>query len=445
MNVLILGSGGREHALAWAIKKSPLCTNLYVAPGNGGMQAIATVVDADITDHQAMLDLIAEFAIDFVVVGPELPLTLGVADALREHGIPVFGPGKAGAKLEASKSFAKDFMVRHGISTASYQVFNAKEDALAYIDEIGAPCVVKANGLAAGKGVVVAHDKKTAREAVVNCFEGVFGEDAGSTVVIEEFLEGPECSLLALVCDGEAVMLPCAQDHKRVGEGDTGANTGGMGVYSPVPLVDNATYEQMVGIVKRAVEGLQADGITYRGVLYTGFMLTEQGPKVLEYNARFGDPETQVILPRLASDALELLYAVAQGELASAKSQVVWDENFTFSVVICSGGYPDAYQTGFPIDGFHPQDAQPFEAEGVLLFHAGTRLLVGDPELHAIDGQLVTSGGRVLNVTGVAPTFEEARDRAYRVCEKIAFEGSFYRRDIGHWVLKLNQRGNVGG
>lgn len=425
MDILLLGSGGREHAIAVALKASPLCDELYVAPGNGGTAANATNIKLDINDPAAVADYAAEHGVGLVVIGPEAPLVAGVADAVRAKGIPAFGPGAQGAQMEGSKRFAKEFMERHGIPTAAYRSFTEQAGAESYVSQrfaAGAKIlVVKADGLAAGKGVVVATSEQEALEAVRDCFSGHFGE-AGSTVVIEEGLTGPECSLLAFV-DGSTVrLMATAQDHKRALEGDLGPNTGGMGVYSPVPIVTDEEYATMAAAMQTAADGLVADGIEYRGVLYGGFMLTPEGPKVLEFNARFGDPETQVILPRLKTDLVEVMLAVAQGRLNEV--ELAWRDEWAVSVVLASAGYPGSYPKGIEISGIERAEALP----GVTVYHAGTTL---DEQ-----GVLRTSGGRVLNVTALGATFAQARERAYEGCDLIEFEGKTLRRDIGARALR---------
>lgn len=425
MDILLLGSGGREHAIAVALKASPLCDELYVAPGNGGTAAIATNIKLDINDPAAVADYAAEHGVGLVVIGPEAPLVAGVADAVRAKGIPAFGPGAQGAQMEGSKRFAKEFMERHGIPTAAYRSFTEQAGAESYVSQRFAAgvkvLVVKADGLAAGKGVVVATSEQEALEAVRDCFSGHFGE-AGSTVVIEEGLTGPECSLLAFV-DGSTVrLMATAQDHKRALEGDLGPNTGGMGVYSPVPIVTDEEYATMAAAMQTAADGLVADGIEYRGVLYGGFMLTPEGPKVLEFNARFGDPETQVILPRLKTDLVEVMLAVAQGRLNEV--ELAWRDEWAVSVVLASAGYPGSYPKGIEILGIERAEALP----GVTVYHAGTTL---DEQ-----GVLRTSGGRVLNVTALGATFAQARERAYEGCDLIEFDGKMLRRDIGARALR---------
>ena len=422
MNVLVLGSGGREHALAWAIAKSPRLDSLFVAPGNGGTATIAKNVPLDMNDADAVIGFARSENIDLVVVGPEAPLVAGVADAIRAAGIAVFGPGAQGARLEGSKSFSKEFMLAHGLPTARYKKCTSQDEAMDYLHEVGAPIVVKADGLAAGKGVVVAEDMEEAEEAVRDCFAGDFGE-AGSVVVIEEMLEGPECSMLAFLSEGKALAMPCAQDHKRAFDGDLGPNTGGMGVYSPVPCVTPELEAAMQEIMQNAAAATAKEfDDAYTGVLYGGFMLTAEGPKLLEFNARFGDPETQVIMPRLESDALEAFYMVATGKLDALDLR--WTDQVAVCVVLASDGYPGSYEKGKVILGIEEAE----ERDGVTVFHAGTAFNQ--------DNELVTNGGRVLNVVALADTFEDARELAYEACDKINFEGKQYRHDIALRALE---------
>ena len=421
IDILLLGSGGREHALAAKLAESPLCGNLYIAPGNGGTLEVGENVALDAEDPAAVADFARETGCGLVVIGPEAPLVAGVADAVREAGIPCFGPGAAGAQLEGSKRFSKELMARAGIPTAAYGSFTDEESALAYVREQGAPVVVKADGLAAGKGVVVALTLDEALEAVHECFDGAFG-DAGSTVVIEEMLTGPECTLLAFT-DGKVVRpMATSQDHKRALEGDLGPNTGGMGVYSPVPIVTDEEHAEMCHILDETVAAATREGIDVRGCLYGGFMLTPQGPKVIEYNARFGDPETEVLMPRLASDLVEVMLACAEQRLNEV--ELKWRDEWAVSVVLTSAGYPGSYEKGKVITGIEDASAM----DGVTVYHAGTAVNE--------DGDVVTSGGRVLDVTALGETFEAARDLAYAACEKIDFEGKTLRRDIGLRALR---------
>lgn len=421
IDILLLGSGGREHALAMKLAESPLCGELYIAPGNGGTVEVGENVALDENDPAAVADFARETNIGLVVIGPEAPLVAGVADAVREAGIPCFGPGAAGAQMEGSKRFSKELMGRANIPTAAYGVFTNEEDALAYVREQGAPLVVKADGLAAGKGVIVATELEQAEEAVRECFGGTFGE-AGSTVVVEEMLTGPECSLLAFT-DGKTVRpMATSQDHKRALEGDKGPNTGGMGVYSPVPIVTDEEKAEMERIMDATVAQLASEGIDYRGCLYGGFMLTPQGPKVLEFNARFGDPETQVVLPRLKNDLVEVMLACANQTLDQV--ELAWRDEWAVSVVLTSAGYPGSYEKGKVITGIEDAAAM----ENVTVYHAGTAVNE--------DGDVVTAGGRVIDVTALGATFEDARNLAYEACKKIQFEGKTLRHDIGLRALK---------
>jgi phosphoribosylamine---glycine ligase len=429
MRILVIGSGGREHAIVHALAESPQVEAIYVAPGNGGTagERASTNVALDSTDASAVVAFARDNAIDLAVIGPEVPLVAGLADALRAAGIPTFGPGAAGARLEGSKSFAKELMVRSAIPTALSETFSDREAALAYLEGVGAPVVVKADGLAAGKGVYVAMTLDEARAGVDECFDGRFG-DAGTLVVIEEYLEGPEVSLLAFV-DGRVVLpMAAAQDHKRVGDSDTGPNTGGMGVYSPVPGISLSDHAKMVAILQRTANTLADDKIDFRGVLYGGFILTADGPKVLEYNTRFGDPETQVLLPRLETDLAEVLLATANGELDTL-GDLGWSDDVVVSVVMASGGYPGDYDTGKPITGIADAEACP----GVVVYHAGTKL--------AEDGTVLTAGGRVLNVTAFGSDYKDAIEKAYDAVGRIKFEGAFYRRDIARRALSASQPG----
>ncbi len=423
MNILVLGSGGREHAIAWALAKSPLCEGLFVAPGNGGTAEIATNIKTlNIEDGEAVATFAQQNNVGLVVIGPEAPLVKGVADVLRAANIPVFGPDSEGAQLEGSKTYCKEFLINNNLPTARYQSFTDKEAALAYCNELGAPLVVKADGLAAGKGVVVADTLEAALDAVEACFAGDFGL-AGSTVVVEEKLTGPECSLLAFVSGGKAFCMAPAQDHKRAYDGDLGPNTGGMGVYSPVPIVTEEEMAEMYRImeVSAAATAKAPFENDYRGCLYGGFMLTPEGPKVLEFNARFGDPETQVVLPRLESDLVEIMLAAAEGRPEDI--DLTWSDQWAVSVVLASEGYPGSYEKGKVILGV--KDAESMNK--VIVFHAGTAL--------NSDGELITNGGRVLNVVGLGSTFEKARARAYEACEAINFEGKQLRSDIGKRAL----------
>lgn len=420
IDILLLGSGGREHAIAKKLAASPRCGKLYIAPGNGGTSQEGENISLDENDPAAVAAFAKDHGCGMVVIGPEAPLVVGVADAVREAGIPCFGPGAEGAQMEGSKLFSKQLMERAGVPTAAYGSFTDEQSALDYVNAQGAPLVVKADGLAAGKGVIVATELEQALDAVHECFSGAFG-DAGNTVVVEEMLTGPECSLLAFT-DGITVRpMATSQDHKRALEGDLGPNTGGMGVYSPVPIVTPEEHETMVTIMHQTVEQLHREGIDYRGCLYGGFMLTPAGPKVLEFNARFGDPETQVILPRLQNDLIDVMLACAEQRLDEV--ELSWCDDWAVSVVLTSAGYPGSYEKGKVITGIEDAEA----LDGATVYHAGTR---------EQDGQILTNGGRVIDVTALGATFEEARNLAYAACEKIDFEGKTLRHDIGLRALK---------
>ncbi|MDR1088628.1 MAG: phosphoribosylamine--glycine ligase [Coriobacteriales bacterium] len=421
MNILVLGSGGREHALVCSLASSPRAERIFVAPGNGGSAPKLVKVELDEMDGAAVVAFAEANEVGLVVIGPEAPLVAGVADAVRAAGMPCFGPGAAGALIEGSKQFSKDLMLKYEIPTAEYAVFDEEAAALAYLARHPAPLVVKANGLAAGKGVTVAETDEEAADAVRACFAGRFGS-AGDKVVIEEYLTGPECSLLAFVDGRHMVSMVPAQDHKRALEGDRGPNTGGMGVYSPVPIVSELEQREMIALMQKTVDALISEGIDYRGVLYGGFMLTATGPRVLEYNARFGDPETQVVLPLLESDLVTVMLACSNGELETCSLQ--WRKGWAVSVVLASAGYPGSYETGKPISGIEAAEA----LDGVTVFHAGTR--------RDDNGTVLTNGGRVLNVTALGSSFEAAREQAYRAVDLIDFEGKTYRRDIGERALR---------
>ncbi|MEM9910199.1 MAG: phosphoribosylamine--glycine ligase [Pseudomonadota bacterium] len=420
MNILILGSGGREHALAWAVMQNPKCDKLIVAPGNAGIDQIAECAKLDIMNGGAVTEFCAENAIDLVIVGPEAPLAAGVADRLRAAGVTAFGPGQAAAQLEASKRFTKEICVASGAPTAGYAAFTEAEAAKAHIRAEGAPIVVKADGLAAGKGVVIAQTIDEAVAAVDEMFDGAFGE-AGAEVVLEEFMTGEEASFFVL-CDGEtALPIGTAQDHKRVGEGDTGPNTGGMGAYSPAPvLTDAVATRAMREIIEPTLREMSARGMPYQGVLYAGLMIEAGQPRLVEYNVRFGDPECQVLMLRLGGQALDLIQAAAEGRLAGEK--IHWADDHALTVVMAAQGYPGAYQKGSVIGGLEdcPEDS------AHMVFHAGTSLE---------NGQIVASGGRVLNVTARGASLREAANRAYDMVERIDWSDGFCRKDIGWRAL----------
>ena len=413
MNVLLIGSGGREHALAWKLAASPLLTQLYCAPGNPGMAELATCVAVDVNDHAAVIAFCRVQNIGFVVVGPEAPLVAGLVDALKAAGIKVFGPSRFAAQLEGSKGFTKDICAKYNIPTAAYGRFTDAAQARAYLAEHGAPIVIKADGLAAGKGVTVAMTLEDAQAALDDIFSGRFG---GAECVIEEFLEGEEASFFVLSDGVHTLPLATAQDHKRVGEGDTGPNTGGMGAYSPAPCMTAALCaEALEKIVRPTVRALSEMGHPYVGVLYAGLILTRDGPKLIEYNARFGDPETQVLVMRLRDDLLTLLMATVDGTLD--RISVRWRDDFALTVVMAAKGYPGDYVKGSEISGLD-QDFGP----DLQIFHAGTSLR-GE--------KLVSAGGRVLNVTALGKTVAEAQQRAYAAVDRIVWPDGFCRRDIG--------------
>lgn len=425
MKVLVIGGGGREHALAWKLAQSPRVQRVYVAPGNGGTAADHRLANIPITDPQALADFAASEQVGLTVVGPEAPLAAGVVDVFRARGLRIFGPTQAAAQLESSKAFAKDFMQRHGIPTALYATFSDAAEAHAHVDKVGAPIVVKADGLAAGKGVVVALTLKEAHDAIdfmlLDNKLGVQHNDGGARVVIEEFLQGEEASFIVLV-DGKHVLpLASSQDHKRLGDGDVGPNTGGMGAYSPAPVVTpNVHARAMHEIIQPTVQGMARDGIPFTGFLYAGLMIDANGqPKTLEFNTRMGDPETQPILMRLKTDLVEVLLKATEGALDSVELQ--WDRRFALGVVMAAAGYPEAPRKGDAITGL------PAEAEDAVVFHAGTS---ND------DGTLRVTGGRVLCVTALGDSARLAQQRAYDALQGIHFAGAQYRRDIGHRAIK---------
>lgn len=415
MRVLVIGSGGREHALAWAIAKSPQCEALFVAPGNGGTETIATNVPLDITDHAAIIGFARANAVDLVVIGPDAPAVAGLGDDVRAAGLLCFGPSKAAAQLEGSKSFTKRLCDEAGVPTAAYGRFDTEAEALAYVRRHGAPIVIKADGLAAGKGVTVATTQREAEDAVRDCFSGAFGA-SGSTVVIEEFLEGEEASIFAL-CDGtDVVLLPSAQDHKRVWDGDRGPNTGGMGAYSPAPVMtEEMTARVRDEIILPSVRRMAERGTPFTGVLFAGIMVTAAGPKLIEYNVRFGDPECQVLMLRLQSDLLALLAATARGELATVTP--AFSDDVALTVVMATKGYPVDVPKGSEIRG-----ADGLDGPDLKVFHAGTLRR---------DGHLIANGGRVLNVTARGRTVAEAQAKAYAAVHRIDWPEGFFRRDIG--------------
>lgn len=420
MKVLVVGSGGREHALCWKIAQRP-GTEVYVAPGNIGMVDVATLVNIKVDDIAGLVDFAKAEGIDLTVVGPELPLTLGIVDAFQEAGLACFGPNKAAAKLEGSKAFSKELMKKYGIPTAAFDTFTDVDKAKAFVDEIGVPCVVKADGLAAGKGVIICMTREEADKAIEDMLtDHAFG-DASATIVIEEYMVGPEVSVLAFA-DGKTVLpMVSAQDHKRIFDGDKGPNTGGMGAYSPAPVYTEAlSAEVNKTIIEPTIAAMAAEGTPFTGILYTGLMLTEKGPRVLEYNVRFGDPETQPIMVRMKSDIVELFQACVDGKLDEATLE--WHDEAAVCVIMASGGYPASSEKGVPIRGLDD-----IAAEEAIVFHSGTA---------EKDGEIVTNGGRVLGVTAKDATIKGAIDKAYAAVEKINFDHMQFRRDIGARALQ---------
>ncbi|MCC2608727.1 phosphoribosylamine--glycine ligase [Neorhizobium petrolearium] len=414
MKVLLIGSGGREHALAWKLAQSPKLGKLYAAPGNPGIAEHAELVGLNIDDHQAVAAFCLDKAIGLVVVGPEAPLVAGIADDLRARNIAVFGPSAAAAQLEGSKGFTKDLCARYDIPTGAYRRFSNAAEASAYVREQGAPIVVKADGLAAGKGVTVAMTLEEALAAIDDCFDGAFGA-AGAEVVVEAYLDGEEASFFCLSDGRTALALATAQDHKRVGDGDTGPNTGGMGAYSPAPVMTpDMVSRTMKEIIEPTIRGMSDSGYPFTGVFFAGLMITAKGPELIEYNVRFGDPECQVLMMRLKSDLLDLLHAAATGTLDQVSAE--WSDDVALTVVMASKGYPGSYDKGTPIAHL------PETSAGEKIFHAGTAMK---------DGALVATGGRVLNVTATGRTVAEAKTRAYALIDNVKWENGFCRRDIG--------------
>lgn len=421
MKVLVIGSGGREHALVWALKKSPRVTEIVCAPGNGGIAAIARCIPAKLSDLGDLLRVIAAERPDLTIVGPELPLSLGLVDEMRRRGLAVFGPTQSAAKLETSKGFAKRFMQRHNIPTANYAVCTSQKEALESLGLFHLPIVIKADGLAAGKGVLICETKAEAEQAIAGLFSGKLLGNAETTVVLEEFLKGEEISFLLLTDGKHVAPLVPSQDHKRLGEGDTGPNTGGMGVYSTDTMLDSTMRDWLLHhVAQPTIDGMAEEDTPFTGVLYCGLMITAKGPMVLEYNARFGDPETQAILARLDSDLLEALEACVEGRLSDAEFR--WKPGASACVVAASGGYPGSYTNGHKITGLDEAEKVP----EVVVFHAGTALA---------DGDILTNGGRVLGVTATGDSLKEALARAYEGIGKIRFEGMYYRKDIGWRAL----------
>jgi len=429
MRILVIGSGGREHALVWKIAQSKLATKVFCAPGNGGIAGIAECVNIQADDIHGLAEFCIKEKINFTVVGPEVPLCAGIADEFSNCGLSVFGPGKAAAQMEGSKVFSKNLMAKYKVPTAAFEVFDNPEEAKKYIDKIGAPCVVKADGLAAGKGVVVAKTVDEARQAVAQMMEQKIFGPAGSKIIVEECLQGQEASIMVFTDSREVIPLVSSQDHKRVFDNDQGPNTGGMGAYSPAPVVTRPLFQEiMEKIIYRAIDGLLKEGIIYKGVLYAGVMLAKDGPKALEFNVRFGDPETQVILPRLKSDLLETMLAASGQTLHKVirSGGLSWDNRACACVVCASGGYPGDYRKDKVIIGLD----EAAQIKDTMVFHAGTKLS---------QGKCVTSGGRVLGVTGLGRTIKDAVGKAYQAVDKIHFEGMHFRKDIGAKALSVNR------
>lgn len=432
MKILLIGSGGREHALAWKIAQSKLTDKLFCAPGNGGISQVAECIDIKADDIAQLLDFVKKEKIDFTVVGPEAPLAGGIVDEFRNYKLKIFGPEKKAASLEASKIFSKELMAKYAVPTADFKIFEDAAAAKKYIETRGIPCVVKADGLASGKGVIVAKTIDEAKEAVDLMLERkVFGV-AGNRIIIEDCLEGQEASILVLTDSKQVIPLATSQDHKRIFDADKGPNTGGMGAYSPAPIVTKKLFgEIMDKVIYRTIDGLVKEGIDYRGVLYAGVMLTKEGPKVLEFNARFGDPETEAILPRFNSDIVEAMLAVSQGSLAKVVKSggISWESRACVCVVCASKGYPGEYEKGKEIFGL--DDAA--NMKDVVVFHAGTKKTTDHRPQSTV--KYYTNGGRVLGVTGLGNTIKDAIETTYRAVGKINFEGMQYRRDIGRKAL----------
>jgi phosphoribosylamine--glycine ligase len=428
MKIFVIGSGGREHALVWKIAQSKLVDKIFCAPGNGGISALAECIDIKAENIPGLLEFARKEKIDLTVVGPEIPLSMGIVDEFNKNKLKVFGANKKAAQLEASKVFAKQIMAKYKVPTAGFEIFDNADAADRYIEKIGAPCVVKADGLAAGKGVVVAKTRDEAKQAVSAIMrEKIFG-DSGNKVIIEECLEGQEASILVLTDSKEVIPLASSQDHKRIFDDDKGPNTGGMGAYSPAPVVTKKLFDEVLEkIIYRTIDGLAKEGIDYRGILYAGVMITKVGPKTLEFNCRFGDPETQAILPRLKSDLVETMLAISDAKLSKVVKSggLKWDSRACVCVVMASGGYPGDYEKGKEIFGL--EDAA--KTKDVVVFHAGTKKIAAGQ--NAGRPFIVTNGGRVLGVTGLGNTIKDAIDLTYRAVGKIKFEGMHFRNDIG--------------
>ncbi len=421
MKCLVIGNGGREHTIIWKLAQSPRIKKIYAAAGNGGISEVAECLDISPTDIEALSSFAKSQGIDLTVVGPEAPLAKGIGDCFRKQGLPVFAPGRQAAKLESSKVFAKELMREFAIPTAEFSIFTNSREALLYLEKKGFPGVIKVDGLAAGKGVFVCHNRKEAEEALNKIFtEKLFGE-AGNRVVVEQYLKGEEASIIFFTDGKDILPMPASQDHKQIGEKDTGPNTGGMGAIAPTPIVTEKLFAEVINrIAKPTILALSHKDILYQGVLYIGIMLTEEGPKVLEFNVRFGDPETQVILPLLKSDLVEIMEAVLSGNLNKIKAN--WDSRAALCVVLASAGYPGKYEKGKTIFGLREAE----KLRDIFVFHAGTK---------REKGKLLTNGGRVLGVTGLAKTPKGAIENTYEAVKKISFEGCYFRRDIGQKAL----------
>ena len=427
MRVLVIGSGGREHALVWKIAQSKLADKIFCAPGNGGIAQAGECIDIKADNISALLDFAKKEKIDLTVVGPEAPLALGIVDEFNNYKLRIFGPDKSASRLEASKVFAKELMAKYNVPTADFKIFDHADEAHKYIEKKNAPCVVKADGLAQGKGVIVAQTIDEAKQAVTSIMqEKIFGE-AGNKVIIEDCLEGQEASIVVITDSKKVLPLAAAQDHKRIFDHDSGPNTGGMGAYSPAPVVTQELFNEISEkIINRTIDGLIKEGINYTGILYAGIMLTKDGPKALEFNVRFGDPETQAVLPRLKSDLLEVMLTASEGKLSRFKT-LKWDSRACVCVVCASQGYPGEYDKGKEISGLD----EAAKLEDVVVFHAGTKKQMKEGRW-----QILTNGGRVLGVTGLGNTIKDAVEITYQAVEKIHFKGMHYRRDIAARAIK---------
>ncbi|MBN2831298.1 MAG: phosphoribosylamine--glycine ligase [Candidatus Omnitrophica bacterium] len=427
MRILVIGSGGREHALCWKIAQSPLVDKIFCTPGNGGIAQVAECVDIKSEDISGLLEFTKREKIDLTVIGPEATLSLGIVDEFLKYNLKIFGPNKAASMMEASKVFSKELMAKYNIPTANFKVFDNPDEAKKYIEENGAPCVVKADGLAAGKGVVVVKTIDEAKKAVSFIMEDRAFGDAGNKIIIEECLEGQEASILVITDSKEVVALASAQDHKRIFDNDLGPNTGGMGAYSPAAVVTPPLFKEILErIVYRTIDGLAKEGIDYRGVLYAGVMITKDGPKTLEFNVRFGDPETQAILPRLKSDLVEVMLAASEGKLSKVKN-LSWDSRACVCVVLASKGYPGDYEKGKEIFGLDEAGRM----KDVAVFHAGTQIKLINDVGQKQESEYLTSGGRVLGVCSLGENIKDAINYTYQAVDKISFEGMHYRKDIG--------------